>query len=170
MAAHKRGAVERFIDGIERTAAIFLAAVTAIVFASIMLRALFSIGIPDWYDFSRLMLGVMIFWGIAGASYHNRHIKVDILWEWVGPRARRRIDIVAGVILFGFLAALSWMLLAKLQSGYLSGEGTFDLRVPVWLFHFVAILGIFCATALMVVRLVRLMRGLEDTEEIRPYE
>jgi TRAP-type C4-dicarboxylate transport system permease small subunit len=169
-ATQQRGAVDRLIDGIEMTAAIFLAAVTFIVFVSIALRAVAGIGVPDWYDFSRLMLGVMIFWGIVGASYHNRHIKVDILWEWAGPRARRWIDIVASLILLAFLAAFSWMLVAKVQSGYLSGEGTFDLRVAVWPFHLVAALGIFCATVLMVVRVSRLARGMNDTDEIQPYE
>lgn len=168
--AQKRGPVDRFIDGIERTAAIFLAAVTAIVFFSIMLRALFSVAIPDWYDFSRLMLGVMIFWGVAGASYHNRHIKVDILWEWAGPQVRRWIDVTAGLILLAFLLAFSWMLIAKVHSGYLSSESTYDLRVHIWPFHFVAALGIFCATALIAIRIVRLMRGKDDTEEVPPYE
>lgn len=168
--AQKRGLVDRFIDAIERTAAIFLAAVTAIVFFSIMLRALFSIGIPDWYDFSRLMLGVMIFWGIAGASYHNRHIKVDILWEWAGSRARRWIDILAGLILLAFLLAFSWMLIAKVQSGFWSGESTFDMRVYIWPFHLVAALGIFFATVLIAIRIVRLMQGVDDTEEVPPYE
>lgn len=168
--AQRRTAVDRFIDGIEQTAAIFLAAVTALVFFGITLRALFNYAIPDWYDFSRLMLGVMIFWGIAGASYHNRHIKVDILWEWAGPVARRWIDIVAALILLAFLVAFSIMLVEKVRSGFVSQEASFDLRVVIWPFHFVAALGIFAATVLMVVRLVRLFQGKDDTEAAQSYE
>ena len=168
--AQQRNVVDRFIDGIERTAAIFLAAVTALVFFSIMLRALFTYAIPDWYDFSRLMLGVMIFWGIAGASYHNRHIKVDILWEWAGPKARRWIDIVASLILLAFLIVFSVMLVEKVRSGFVSQEATFDLRIVIWPFHVVAALGIFAATILVVVRLVRLFQGRDDTEAVQPYE
>jgi TRAP-type C4-dicarboxylate transport system permease small subunit len=166
----KPGPVDRFIDGIEKTAAIFLAAVTALVFFSIMLRALFTYAIPDWYDFSRLMLGVMIFWGIAGASYHNRHIKVDIVWEWAGPRARRWIDIVASLILLAFLLAFSIMLVEKVRSGFVSNEATFDTRVVIWPFHLAAALGIFAATALMAIRLVRLFQGKDDSEALQPYE
>jgi TRAP-type C4-dicarboxylate transport system permease small subunit len=168
--AKSRNAVDRFIDGIEQTAAIFLAAVTALVFFSIMLRALFTYAIPDWYDFSRLMLGVMIFWGIAGASYHNRHIKVDIVWEWAGPRARRWIDIVASLILLAFLLAFSVMLVEKVRSGFVSNEATFDTRVVIWPFHLAAALGIFAATTLMAIRLVRLFQGKDDTEALQPYE
>ncbi len=168
--AQSRTVVDRFIDGIEQTAAIFLAAVTALVFFSIMLRAFFNYAIPDWYDFSRLMLGVMIFWGIAGASYHNRHIKVDVLWEWAGPQIRRWIDIAASLILLAFLIAFSVMLIEKVQSGYMSHEATFDLRVVIWPFHLAAALGIFAATVLMVVRVVRLLQGKDDTEALQPYE
>jgi TRAP-type C4-dicarboxylate transport system permease small subunit len=168
--ATSRTAVDRFIDGIEQTAAIFLAAVTALVFFSILLRGLFSYAIPDWYDFSRLMLGVMIFWGIAGASCHNRHIKVDILWEWAGPRARRWIDIVASLILLAFLVAFSVMLVEKVRSGFVSSEATFDMRVVIWPFHLAAALGVFAATALMVIRLVRLFQGKDDSEPLQPYE
>jgi TRAP-type C4-dicarboxylate transport system permease small subunit len=112
----------------------------------------------------------MIFWGIAGASYHNQHIKVDILWEWSGPRLRRWIDIVASVILLAFLLAFSVMLVDKVQSGYFSGEGTFDLRVAVWPFHLAAALGIFSAAILMIVRIFRLARGLDDSEPMPSYE
>jgi TRAP-type C4-dicarboxylate transport system permease small subunit len=165
-----RGPVDRFIDAIERVAAIFLAVVTAIVFFSIALRALFNFAIPDWYDFSRLTMGVMIFWGIAGASYHNRHIKVDIVWEWLGTKARRWMDIVATLIVFAFLVSFSIMLIAKVHSGYLSHEATFDTRVVIWPFHLAAAFGIFSATILVVIRIIRLTRGLDDTEELKSYE
>jgi len=168
--AQHRGPVDRFIDVIERIAAIFLAIVTAIVFFSIALRAVFNFAIPDWYDFSRLTMGVMIFWGIAGASYHNRHIKVDIVWEWLGERGRRWMDIVASVIILVFLLAFSWMLIQKVHSGYLSSEATFDTRVVIWPFHLAAAFGIFSATALITIRIIRLVRGLDDTEELQPYE
>ena len=168
--AQHRGPVNRFIDAIERIAAIFLALVTAIVFFSISLRAVFNIAIPDWYDFSRLTMGVMIFWGIAGASYHNRHIKVDIVWEWLGESGRRWMDIVASMIVLAFLLSFSWMLIEKVHSGYLSGESTFDTRVVIWPFHLAAAFGIFSATVLITIRIIRLVRGQDDTEKLQPYE
>ena len=46
------------------------------------------------------MLGVAIFWGIATTSYRDEHIQVDFLWEWAGPRGKRRIDLFATIVLF----------------------------------------------------------------------
>lgn len=153
--------IDRFINVIEKTAGVFLAAITALTFTSIMLRGTFGFTIPDWYDISRLMLGVAIFWGIASTSYRGNHIQVDILWEMLGPRGRRVLDIIATLIVLAFMAAFSWMLMFKVRSGFASGEATYDLRLLIWPFHLLAALGIFATTVLLVIRLVRLFRGTE---------
>ena len=83
------GAVERFIALIELTAAGFLAVVTALTFVSVILRYFFSWAIPDSYDLTRLLLGILIFWGMAVASYRGDHISVDLLWGVSPPWAKR---------------------------------------------------------------------------------
>lgn len=164
--------IERLIDWTEKAAGIFLAAITILIFSSITLRGTFGFTIPEWYDLSRLMLGVCIFWGIAATSYRNDHIKVDILWEWLGPRGRRWLDVVATLVLLGFLAVFSYMLYHKVGSGYRSGEQTFDLRIRIWPFHLVAACGIFFATLLVLIRLFRLLAGRadDDRKPIQPIE
>ena len=157
------------VDVTERAAGIFLAAIVALTFVSIMLRAFLSMAIPDWFDLSRLMLGVAIFWGIATTSYRDEHIQVDFLWEWVGPRWKRLIDLFATIVLLVFMAAFSWMLIYKVDSGFRSGEATFDVRIPIWPFHTLAALGIFLATVLIAIRLVRIWRGAGAAEP-RPIE
>ena len=64
----------------------FVGIVAANIFISVLLRYLFSIQIPDAYDFGRLLLGILIFWGIAATSYRGTHITVDLVWSNVGPR------------------------------------------------------------------------------------
>ena len=91
--------MDRFIDSIEWIAAIFVGIVAADVFLSILLRYFFSIQIPDSYDFGQLLLGVLIFWGIAATSYRGTHITVDLVWSAAGPRYQRLIDIFATLVL-----------------------------------------------------------------------
>ena len=88
--------VDRFIDAIEVTAAGFLAVVTLLTFVSVFLRYLFSWSIPDAYDFTRLLLGILIFWGMAVASYRGDHITVDLLWSAAPPRGAARDRRVLG--------------------------------------------------------------------------
>ena len=54
-------------------------------FRRVLLRNLFSImRFPTSFDFGRLLLGILIFWGIAATSYRGGHITVDLVWANVG--------------------------------------------------------------------------------------
>ena len=77
--------MDRFIDGIELIAACFVGIVAADIFISVLLRYFFAVSIPDSYDFGKLLLGILIFWGIAATSYRGTHITVDLVWAAVGP-------------------------------------------------------------------------------------
>ena len=68
-------------------AAIFVGIVAADVFISVLLRYFFSIQIPDSYDFGQLLLGILIFWGIAATSYRGTHITVDLRLGQCRPAA-----------------------------------------------------------------------------------
>jgi TRAP-type C4-dicarboxylate transport system permease small subunit len=149
--------LDKLVSIVEKAAGIFLGAVAALTFFSIMARGLFNIAIPDWYDISRLMLGIMVFWGIATTSYRGDHIEVDILWQAVKPRWQKAIDVFATVFLLLFMLAFAWQLLGKVDSGYVSGEATFDLRMKIWPFHLVAAFGIFATVFLIFIRLYRLL-------------
>src|ERR1700726_3838937 len=83
--ASPRGLMDRFIDGIELIAAIFVGLVAADTFISVLLRKFFSTAIPDSNDFGRMLLGILIFWGIAATSYRGTHITVDLVWSSVSP-------------------------------------------------------------------------------------
>ena len=94
----KRIYMDRFIDSIEWVAAAFVGIVAANIFVAVLLRNLFSYSIPDSYDIGRLMLGILIFWGIAATSYRGTHITVDLVWGNVGPRYQRMIDVFATLV------------------------------------------------------------------------
>jgi TRAP-type C4-dicarboxylate transport system permease small subunit len=186
-ARKRNSAIERLIAYTETAAGIFLAAVTLLVFVNVMLRGSsvglgdilnwitgrkdmkFVLTIPEWYHLSCLALGVSVFWGLAATSYRNDHIKVDILWDWLGPVGKRLLDTFATGILFLFLLVFTYMLGVKVMSGYWSGEATYDLRLKLWPFHLVMGIGILFATVLVFVRLLRLVRG-ENVEREHKIE
>lgn len=163
-----RGRIERLIDAIEFAAAAFLAVVTALTFVSVFLRYLFVWSIPDAYDFGSLLLGVLIFWGIAGASYRGEHITVDLLWGVCPPAVRRVMDAFADALTLACLAAFAWMMGVKSLSTYADNVRTFDLRLPVWIFHFLAWIGLAAAVALLAVRLARRAMGAPEPPRAAP--
>ncbi len=153
----KSSPVDRFIDVIEVTAAGFLAVVALLVFVSVFLRYFFAWSIPDAYDFTRLLLGILIFWGMAVASYRGDHISVDMLWSVAPPRMKRAMDVFAALITLIAMAAFTWMFAEKVIGTREAHVGTFDLRQPVWIYYMIAWIGLAAAVVLMVARTFRLV-------------
>src|SRR6202020_2841528 len=137
-AAVNRSIMDRIIDTIEAIAALFVGLVAADIFLSVVLRRFFSVQIPDSYDFGRMLLGILIFWGIAATSYRGNHITVDLLYANVGERAQRCIDVFATLVLLFVVTVQTYTLFDKVRGTYADNVLTFDLRLPVWPFFLVA--------------------------------
>jgi len=153
----KRIYMDRFIDTIEWIAAGFVGIVAANIFLAVVLRNVFSYSIPDAFDFGRLMLGILIFWGIAATSYRGTHITVDLIWANVGPKYQRIIDIFATLVLLFVVTVQTYTLFDKVHGTYNDNVLTFDLRLPTWPFFAVAWAGDVSAVLLIAVRTYRLI-------------
>jgi len=149
--------MDRFIDSIEWIAAAFVGIVAANIFIAVLLRNLFNYSIPDSYDFGRLMLGILIFWGIAATSYRGTHITVDLVWANVGPRYQRIIDVFATSVLLFVVTVQTYTLFDKVRGTYYDNVLTFDLRLPTWPFFLIAWLGDVSAVLLIAIRTYRLI-------------
>jgi TRAP-type C4-dicarboxylate transport system permease small subunit len=156
-AARGRSPVDKFIDLIEVTAAGFLAVVALLTFVSVILRYFFSWGIPDAYDITSLLLGILIFWGMAVASYRGDHITVDLLWSAMPALVQRAMDVFAALVTLVGLTTFTWMFAEKVIDIRAAHIGTFDLRQPVWIYYFVAWLGLASAVLLLLLRTLRLV-------------
>ncbi|WP_436799522.1 TRAP transporter small permease [Rhizobium oryzicola] len=161
----KMNAMDSFIAGIEWIAAGFVGLVAADIFISVMLRYFFSYSIPDGYDFGRLFLGILIFWGIAATSYRGAHITVDLVWESVGPRLKRFIDVFATLVLLLVVTVQTIMLFDKVAQTKAQNVLTYDLQIPTWPFFLVAWLGDVAAVLLIAVRTFRLVFNPKSVNE-----
>jgi len=168
-----RNLMDRFIDAIELIAAVFVGLVAADIFVSVLLRYFFSVQIPDSYDFGRLLLGILIFWGIAATSYRGTHITVDLVYANVGESAKRVIDVFATLVLLFVVTVQTYTLFDKVVGTYADNVSTFDLRLPVWPFFLVAWIGDASAVLLIAVRTYRLIfhpELLGGQYQIKPVE
>jgi TRAP-type C4-dicarboxylate transport system permease small subunit len=160
-----RHSMDRFIDMIEWIAAGFVGLVALDIFVSVLLRNIFNYAIPDSFDIGRLLLGILIFWGIAATSYRGAHITVDLVWGNVSPRYQRWIDVFATlVVLFG-VTAQTWTLFDKVRGTYRDNVTTFDLHMPTWPFFAVAWIGDVSAVLLIAIRTYRLVFHPEDMHD-----
>lgn len=157
--------MDRTIDTIEWLAAIFVGLVALDIFVSVLLRKFFDTSIPDSYDFGRMLLGILIFWGIAATSYRGTHITVDLIWSGAGPVGKRRIDIFATLVLLFVVSVQTVMLFDKVRQTYEDRVLTYDLNIPTWPFFAIGWLGDCAAVILIAVRTWRLVFNPAALEE-----
>ena len=157
--------MDRIIDTIEAIAALFVGLVAADIFISVILRRFFSAQIPDAYDFGSMLLGILIFWGIAATSYRGTHITVDLIWANVGPRYQRFIDVFATLVLLFVVTVQTWTLFDKVRGTYRDHVLTFDMHMPTWPFFAIAWIGDVSAVLLIAIRTYRLIFHPEEMHD-----
>jgi TRAP-type C4-dicarboxylate transport system permease small subunit len=161
----KRKSMDRFIDTIEWIAAGFVGIVAANIFVAVLLRNLFNYSIPDSFDIGRLLLGILIFWGIAATSYRGTHITVDLIWGNVGSKYQRLIDVFATLVLLFVVTVQTWTLFDKVRGTYNDNVTTFDMHLPTWPFFAVAWAGDVSAVLLIAIRTYRLIFHPEEMHD-----
>jgi len=160
-----RAWMDRFIDTIEWIAAGFVGIVALNIFIGVLLRNTLNYAIPDSFDIGRMLLGILIFWGIAATSYRGGHITVDLVWANVGPRWQRAIDVFATLVLLFVVTVQTYTLFDKVYTTYHDHVLTFDLGLPTWPFFAVAWIGDVSAVVLIAIRTYRLVFHPEDIHD-----
>jgi hypothetical protein len=161
-----RNRMDRFIDGIEWLAAVFVGLVAADVFISVLLRYFFAVSIPDSYD-RQAAVGHSDLLGHRGdqLSRHAHHCRSGLVVGWHAGQAADRYLCHAGAAVRGQRADRDAVRQVRLT--YQDNVQTFDLRLPTWPFALVAWLGDVSAVLLIAVRTYRLIFHPEDIGAVR---
>ena len=168
MTKRSENVMDKMINPIEWLAAMFVGIVALNIFIAVVLRKFFDTSIPDSYDFGRMLLGILIFWGIAATSYRGGHITVDLVWTAAGPRMKRWIDVFATLVLLFVVAVQTATLFDKVRATYVDHVLTYDMNIPTWPFYAVAWLGDVSAVVLIAIRTYRLIFHPELLHDEKP--
>jgi TRAP-type transport system small permease protein len=159
--------MKRLLAATETVAAVFLLLIALLTAFNVALRDLISVQIPDWFDGTKMLMAIALFWGIAVTTYHAGHIAVDIVWEHLKTPGRRALDVIAGLFTLAFLAPMAWMVFSKvLASGT---QATADLRLPLMWFTGIAACGAVAAALLALARVVELLRGHDPHDDVEEH-
>lgn len=153
--------IKRVLSAVETTAALAIAVVAGLIFLTAVLRYVFSINLPDSFDFARYLQGIAILWGLAVATWRDGHITVDLVAEMSSPRWKRIINIFATAVTAGFFCVFAWALFDRLPSFIAARELTSDLRIPIWPFYLVAIGGVLATASVSILALITYLKPAE---------
>ena len=96
--------MERLVTFVERAAGCFIGVLALIACGEAVLRYVFNAHIPDGFIIGQTLQGIAICWGISTATYADRQITVDILYDFSPGSIRRAFDVAAFTINLLFLA------------------------------------------------------------------
>jgi TRAP-type C4-dicarboxylate transport system permease small subunit len=77
--------MKRALSAFETVAAAFLLAIALLTFCNVALRETFGRQVPDWFDLSKQLQAIAMFWGIALATC----AAATSAWTCCGNSARK---------------------------------------------------------------------------------
>ena len=147
----------RFVIVVERIAGYFIGILALITVSEAFFRYVLNSHIPDGFIVGQTMQGIAICWGISTATYADRQVTVDILYELGNARVRRAFDVMAYTINLLFMILFGCAMTFKVFDILRAGEISNELRFPVWIGYTLASIGIIAAVITAAMRWVQVV-------------
>ena len=124
-------------------------------------------------EFTESTMVLVVFGALAYAQERRAHIRVELLYSFVGPRGKSFMEVVTHIVAFIFFALVAWMGYAELLYSLEIKESTMgSVRFPLYPARVLLLVGV----ALLLLRLAidivqdigRLRRGEPPPEAALP--
>ncbi len=132
-------------------AAAALLIMVGVIVADVLLRYFLNWPIRGSYELVEAMLVVFVFHGIAAAFFERANIVIDLIDQFIGPRAVRYLIRLSDALSLVGLVILTYAMIGPLLLAYEYGDRKLELQLPVYLLWIVAVAGmigtLFCVAA-----------------------
>ncbi|WP_370205788.1 TRAP transporter small permease subunit [Pararhodobacter marinus] len=132
--------------------------------ADVLMRWLFSISTPAVYEVSGYIFAVATTWGFAFVLFERAHVRIDVVYQALGPRLRALADLLALLALTLFVAVLTWRAWLTLDETLLfDSRARTALQTPLWIPQSLWLAGLayflLCLVFLSTYVLLLILRG-----------
>lgn len=112
-----------------------LGAITLLTVASVIGRALISIGLSPIfgdYEIVEALTAIAVFCFLPICQIRRGHVIVDLFEKAMGPSLSRIIDAVVEIVMAIVLVIIAWRLTIGFQEKLHNGETSFIRQFPIW--------------------------------------
>ena len=142
-------------------AAATLVAIMAMTFVDVIGRNFFGRSLVGTVETVKLMMGVLVFSGLAVTELNRKHIVVETFQGLFPQKIKRASMIVNSLLAVG----VAWLLLSQLYTKTLDvvseREFTMILKLPYWPTSIAMVIGFALFFLLLVIRLIKDILGKE---------
>ena len=143
-------------------AAAVLVAIMVVTFVDVIGRNFFGRSLRGTVEMVSLMMGVLVFSGLAVTEMTRSHITVET-FQGLFPKSLKRVSMIVNSLL---AVGVSWFLLNQLLTKTMDilaeREFTMILKLPYWPAALLMLIGFALFFLLLVLRLVRDVIGAKD--------
>jgi TRAP-type transport system small permease protein len=142
---------ERLTRWLHHLSGALLVGLMVLTVVNIVGRWLFDTPLPGAVELTEIGMVAIVFLGLAYAQVRGDHIRVDLLYEQLGARGRKVLNLFAALVSFATVAFMTWRL--GVYAGQLgaSGRTTSALRIPLFWVAWIAVAGgVIYAVAVVV--------------------
>ena len=118
--------------------------------ADVIGTQVFLTPVPGALEITESIIVLIVFGGLAYAQMRNNHIRVEIFYDFAGPRTKAAMDCFAYLMAMIFFGLLIWQAINELLFSWEINEATLGIvRIPLWPTRLILAVG----TALLLVQL-----------------
>ena len=121
-------------------------------------------GITDSMDLTQLLLGLIIYGGMAILESNRGHIRVDMFLLMMPPTLRKIVEGIMYLLSTVILGIVVYAYILNIGPDYRSRAGTQVLRIPQWPFKTIVAIGIFLFAVTFLVHTIAIFKGDISTE------
>lgn len=126
MALAVAGRLDSIVDWIGRCAAWCGLAMVVLIAFDVLLRYMFRLG-PVWMqEMEWHLISPIALIGMSYALRHNEHVRVELIYERLGPTARAWIDLAASLTTLAIAVIVFDLSLGMVAQSYAAGETSPD--------------------------------------------
>jgi TRAP-type C4-dicarboxylate transport system permease small subunit len=139
-----------------------LNAMMLLVVADVILRKYFTAPIRGSLEITEILMGLVVFLGLAFCAVKDEHVVIDIITERLSKRAKSITMAIIHFLSAGVAGMMAWRLFVQalgLQQG-----SQVSMMLGLWLFPFVLIAFIGCAllTLVYIIYLFNVLVGVKQ--------
>ena len=149
------GFLPRGVSGFSVLGVVALLLMMLLTFADVTGRTLFGRALTGTVETITLLMGVLVFCGLAKTELSNRHVVVDVLLNLV-PKGTRRVATIVNLILAVFVTSvMTWRLTLTAISVFDEQETTMIWSLPYWPVAIIMVIGMVLFLMVLIVKLMR---------------
>lgn len=119
-------ALENVVDAIGRWIAWSTLALVLVVASDVILRYLFRVGSVAMQEVEWHLMSPIALIGMSYTMRHNEHVRVDLFYERLSPKARVIVEFAGALITIAISILVIQMSIGFVAQAYASGESSTD--------------------------------------------